>query len=334
MQRSKQARFRACLDPNLRRKPVLAGIFFTIAACLCWSLVFVAPSFVENFHPVEISLGRFLVYGLLSFSIVLIRKRHFFSRTYLPLWRKSILFAFASSILCYTGTIMNMRYSGYTTATLLFAMSPICIAIAGNLHKKECSFRKLYLSLTIMAVGIFLAKFKGGGDGPEGSSALFYLMGLFFGLIGLLSWTGFAVLNSDFLKRNQQISPTDWGLILGTSTLFQVLLIAPPIFYFSGNLAKYPFFGLEIQTFLGVCLLLGSISTYLALFFWNLGAKKIPISLSGQLMVFEILFALALIYWAEHRPPSLLELGGIGLMLAGIMIGFKGLKPAPSALVE
>ncbi len=303
---------------------MISGILFTIAACFCWGLVFVVPSFLKGFHPLEIALGRFFIYGLISFLFVVIKKRELFSKKYLGYWKKAAYLSLFSSILCYTGTVCNMKYAGPTIATLVFAMSPICISLVGNWHKKEYPFQKLYLPLALMVAGIFLAKFKGIEDTE--SSFGFYLLGLSFGLIGLASWTWFAVANSHFLKQNKDLRIEDWSLMLGTATLFQVLLVGSLLFTVLEPQDKYHTFSPEVQKFLLLSVLMGVMSTWLALFFWNQGSKRIPISLAGQLMIFEIIFALFLIYFLEQKFPIFTEFGGIVLMISGVLIGFKQLK--------
>ena len=304
---------------------MISGILFTIAACFFWGLVFVIPSFLRGFHPLEIALGRFFIYGLFSFLILLLTKRELFSKKHASYWKKAAYLSLFSSVLCYTATVCNMQYAGPTIATLVFAMSPICISLVGNWHKKEYPFQKLYLPLALMVIGIFLAKFKGFESDPE-SSLWLSLLGIFFGLVGLASWTWFAVANSHFLKQNKELSVNNWALMLGTCTLVQVLLVGTILFAFLGTKEKYFIFSPELQNFILFSFILGTVSTLLSLFLWNHGSKRIPISLAGQLMIFEIIFALILIYFVEQKLPTLMELGGIVFMISGVLIGFKKLK--------
>ena len=113
------------------------GVFFILLACFFWSLVFIIPIFLQNFHPLEISLGRFFVYGIASFTYVLFKKRELFSRKYLPQWKKAFYFAFLSTILCYTATVGNLQLSGPMMATLIFGMVPVSIALVGNWYERE-----------------------------------------------------------------------------------------------------------------------------------------------------------------------------------------------------
>ncbi len=306
---------------------MIAGVLFAAAACACWALVFVVPEFLRGFHAVEISLGRFLVYGLISFLCVTIKKRELFSKKYLPDWKKASLLALVSTIVSYTGTVYNVQYSGATIATLVFGMAPISIALVGNWHKKEYPLQRLLLPLALMILGIFLAKFKGFNDQQQGLG--YYLFGIFLGLIGLGCWTWFVVANSHYIKQHKALSVADWALMLGTSTFFLCLIVGASLFIFPGVRERFSTFSFEIKHFLIGSFLLGSISTWLSLFLWNYGAKKIPISLAGQLAILETVFALLFIYIIERRMPSLPELGGIIFMISGVLLGFKLFKAPP-----
>lgn len=302
---------------------MITGVLFTAAACFCWSLVFVIPSFLENFQPLEIALGRFFIYGLISFSFLALKRRELFAKKYTLYWKKASYLSLLSTVICYTGTVLNMKYAGPAVATLVFATVPIFIALGGNLHKKEFPSQKLFLPLSLILFGVFFAKFKGIDDSLSISS---FLLGLFFGLIGLISWTWFAVENAHFLKQNKEISITDWSLILGTATFFHVIVIGTAFILFSEESSKYLTFTPEIQKFLFLSIILGSFCTWLAFFLWNKGGKMLPISLTGQLMVFEIIFALFLIYSLEGTWPGPMEWTGVFLMLAGVFLGFKKLQ--------
>jgi drug/metabolite transporter (DMT)-like permease len=303
---------------------MLTGILCAIAACACWALVFVVPEFLVGFHAVEISLVRFLFYGFISFSCIITTKRRLFSKKHLPDWKTASFLALISTILSYTGTVYNVQFSGSTIATLVFGMAPITIALAGNWHKKEYPLQRLLLPLALMILGIFLAKFK--GFNTQSESVAPYLLGIFLGLIGLSCWTWFVVANSSYIKEHENLSVSDWALMLGTSTFFLCIVIGAFLPIFAGVRERFSTFTIELKDFLIAGLLLGSIGTWLALFLWNYAAKKIPISIAGQLAILETVFALIYIFIIERRLPSLPEFGGIFFMISGILLGFKLFK--------
>jgi drug/metabolite transporter (DMT)-like permease len=310
---------------------MFSGILFVLGACFCWALVFVLPPLAPSFHSLEIALGRFFVYGLFSFLLLLWKKRHFFSKAYLPYWRKSLLLAFCSTLLAYTGTVLNIKYAGPTLATLMFAMTSMTVPLFGNLKNKESSLRQFILPFPLMVAGLILTKWE--SFETSASSSFLYLIGVSAGFLGLFSWTWFIVTNCDFLKQNKEMPAKDWTLMLGTTSFFQVLLTGAFLLPLSDDPFKYFTLSPENQTFFIISILLGAGSTLLPFYLWNQGAPKLPISLSGQLMISQIIFALLLIFALEKKVPTVLELGGISLMLIGVVAGFKILhRPQTIAL--
>jgi drug/metabolite transporter (DMT)-like permease len=205
--------------------------------------------------------------------------------------------------------------------TLVFSIAPVCIALVGNFYEKEIAPKKLIFPLCLIFLGIFLAKFR--EFDPFTPHIVFYLLGIFFGLVGLGAWTWFVVINSRFLKNQKVFSVTEWTCMMGTCTFFLVLILVTLTLPFTENPGKYLIFSLEIQEFFSGSLVLGIICTWIPFFLWNHGCKKIPVSLSGQLISFEIFFTLSLIYLLEGRLPYLSELIGVFFVFSGIFLSLK-----------
>jgi len=65
---------------------------------------------------------------------------------------------------------------------------------------------------------------------------------------------------------------------------------------------------------------------------WNAASRYLPLSLSGQLIVFETLFALLYGFLHEGRWPRGLEAAAIVLMLAGVLWSVRLHRPAKEVL--
>ncbi len=128
------------------------------------------------------------------------------------------------------------------------------------------------------------------------------------------------------MKQKSDLSILDWTIMTGTATFFLVILIFIGAGCAGIDLKKYSFINPDFKIFFMGSLILGLVSSWCASFFWNLGNKLIPVSLAGQLTIFEVIFGLILIYFAEERLPYTLEFIGIVLMLAGVLLGFKILR--------
>lgn len=297
-------------------------------ACLCWGFVFVLPSWIKGFSPLEISLGRFFIYGFVCMVWLVCSKRHLLSFQLRSLWVKSAWYGFASTLLCYTGMVFGMKYASPAISTLVYAMSPITIAIFGNLRKKEYSHKKFIFPSLLMLSGIAVANIDAFQESV--SSPLLYTIGLISAFIGLASWTWYAVDNSSFMRQNRVVKPNDWSAMMGSSTFIIVLAIGALSMLFSPDLSKFFVLDSILQKYLIGCFVLGTVSTCLAFYFWNQGSKRLPISLIGLMMMLEVVFGLILIYLFERRFPLPLEALGIVLMMSGVVIGCRSLTKVDS----
>ncbi len=303
---------------------MIIGILFVIAACLCWGLIFPIPKMLAGFNPLEVSLGRYFFFGATSFALLLLRKRHLLKRDFFPFWMKALLFALLSTIISYSLLVACIHYSTPAAAALIFGMSPITIALSGNWYRKEYSFRSFLFSLLLIATGIILANFSAftlGGIalGP-------YFFGLLCGILSLGSWTWYTIANFHFLGKHPQMPSNDWVTMMGVASFFLVLLTGGAYSFVCPDLAKYCQLTQSLGFFLLGTLILGTVSTWVSFFFWNCANRRLPVSLAGQLMVFEMIFGLFFVYLVEKRLPFPLEIAGIVVMLLGVITAFKTLK--------
>ena len=70
-------------------------------------------------------------------------------------------------------------------------------------------------------------------------------------------------------------------------------------------------------------LALGLLASWLGTLLWNAAAKRLPTSLSGQLIVFETLAALAYAWLLRRDWPDAVTLAGVGLLVAGVVLGVR-----------
>ncbi|MCX6990539.1 MAG: DMT family transporter [Chlamydiae bacterium] len=301
-------------------------------SCLCWAFVFVIPSWIVGYSPIEISLGRFFIYGLVCFIWLLLKKRHLVKQYSFADWRKAATYGFASTLLCYTGMVCGMRYASPAISTLIYAMSPITIALFGNFKNRTFSYKKFIIPSLLMLIGIVVSNITAFQE--RGDNLLLYILGLIGAFVGLGSWTWYAVDNAAFLNKRPDIKVNDWSTMMGSSTFILVLFLS--ILGFLGSFEFSHFFDVAHggDKFIIGSLVLGIVSTGLAFYFWNQGTKKLPISLIGMLMMLEVVLGLVLIYLFEKRLPSFLEGLGITCMLSGVLVGCRSLIKAETQEIQ
>lgn len=299
---------------------MLQGIAYALGACFIWGLIFVVPQFMTGFSAIEVVLGRYTFYGILSASIFVkswLRGHLRFPRF---IWGSALCFSFVSTFLYYTAVVLAVRYANPAICALILGLSPVTIAFYGNWQKKECSFKSLLPSSILIGIGLLII------NAPHfiSEDALFDYSGYFAGLgcsfIGLVAWSWYVVANARFLKNNPNLLSNEWSTLIGVATLIWVTLC--------GLLLIAVFAEAEIHThlidnaissrFLVGSAILGFLCSWLGAYLWNQACLRLPISLAGQLTIFETIFGLLFVYlWAQQTPP-LLELLGVAILLGAV----------------
>lgn len=62
---------------------------------------------------------------------------------------------------------------------------------------------------------------------------------------------------------------------------------------------------------------------------WNKASTLLPVSLAGQLMIFETIFGVIYVFILNWQAPSFLETFGIILLLGAVIHGIRVLTPHP-----
>lgn len=299
------------------------GVVFALLACFIWGLIFVVPQFMDGFSSIEVALGRYFFYGLIS-SLILCRA--FFRSSFQyprSIWFKALVFSFFTSFGYYPFVVLSLRFSTPAICTLLLGLSPITIAFYGNWKQKEGDFRFLILPSIMILFGLLII------NAPQIMEHDFpatFLLGLFCGLLALGTWTWYAVANARLLKSHSELKSSDWSTLLGVATLFWVLLFGV-IFGFllsdHWEIDKFTTMSPALISYLTGAAVLGFLCSWVGAYLWNKASYSLPLSVTGQLMVFETIFGLLFVYLYEQRLPPLWEVVGIVLLLTAVSLGVR-----------
>ncbi len=307
---------------------IFKGIAFALSACLIWGLIFVIPQFMSSFSSIEIVLGRYGFYGTISFLLFLKARLTGGCRYPLSVWIKAISLSFLSGY--YLWVILAIRYTSPEICALILGTSPITIAFYGNWKQKEGNFKLLIIPSLLILIGLVLI------NAPHIGiihSSLEYVLGLVCSLVSLISWSLYVVLNSRFLKNNPRIISNEWTTIQGVATFSLTLLVSLVYVVFSGeelNIQKYFSWNPEARNFLIGCAVLGFFCSWVGAFLWNKASIYLPISLAGQLMIFETIFGVLFVYMLNQQLPSVIEAVGGILLLGAVVYGIRTLNLRPS----
>lgn len=297
------------------------GIMLALTACLIWGLIFIVPLFMEGFSAIEVALGRYLVFGVVSLLILAKTGIRKFCQYPLEIWGKALIFSLVSTMVYYISVVLALRFATPAICTLILGVSPITIAFYGNWRMREYSFKTLIPPSILIMLGLVIINFPQFQLQQSGSQ---YGLGLFFSLIGLISWSWFVVENSRFLKNNPEIPAFHWSTLIGVTTLFWTLffgLISAIIFIEFVDVDKYLTMDESFIKFAIGCGVLGVICSWLGSYLWNQACFYLPVSLAGQLTIFETIFGVLFVYIVAGEMPLLIECVGIVVLLAAVIYG-------------
>lgn len=295
---------------------MIKGIVYALAACMIWGLIFVVPMFLTGYTPVEVTMGRYVTYGAISLLIFF----KFQFRYPKAIWIKATLYSFVYTVGYYLCVVLALRLSSPAICALLLGLSPITIAFYGNWQEKEISNKRLIIPSLLTLIGLILINIP---RLLSASSLTSYLWGLFFGVLALIGWSWYVVANSRFLKNHPQLRSSDWSTLIGVTCLVWVVLFGLFFSYFFPEQFSYQKCLTFSPAFVIGSLVLGVICAWLGNYLWNKVSLTLPVSLAGQMTIFETIFGLIFFYIIEKKMPPLLESIGILLFLGAIIYGVR-----------
>ena len=221
---------------------------------------------------------------------------------------------------------------GVALATLIIGLLPVTVPLVGARPGEGVALRRLALPLGLIVAGgvcINVSVFtqsQGAGIGKQA-------VGVLGALLALAVWTVYAVWNARRLAATPKFNSHEWSLLTGVATGLLSLLLVIPAFLLGGTshapAAHTPeawgwFWAVSFAVAIGASVIGNGL--------WNAASRYLPLSLSGQLIVFETLFALLYGFLHEGRWPRGLETAAIVLMLAGVLWSVRLHRPAKAAL--
>lgn len=295
-----------------------AGIAYGVAAGAVWGLVFLAPELAREFGPLHLAAGRYVAYGL--FAAVLMGRQ--WAKVTRQLERKDWIslawLALLGNTLYYVLLAGAVQQGGIAMTSLVIGFLPVVVASIGSMDADAVPFRKLIPSLLIgllatVAIGAqsWLRTPPGGGGRA--------IVGLVCAIGALASWSAFAVGNSRALGRLHHVTAHEWNLLTGVIAGVQGLLVAPFALFFEPVTAH----AAGWMRFVGVSVAVSLLASIVGNVCWNRMSRLLPLTMVGQMILFETLFALLYGFLWERRLPTALEVIAMLLLLVSTALCFR-----------
>ncbi|WP_426286242.1 DMT family transporter [Luteibacter sp. E-22] len=296
------------------RGDTLTGIACGMGAGALWGLVFLAPELVREFGPLQLSIGRYLCYGLIAAALIAPRWRSLTTFIGRRQWLSLIWLAFAGNTLYYILLSAAVQVGGIAMTSLVIGFLPVAVTIIGSRDEGALPLAKLLPSLLLCAMGAVCIGWQALA-GPAADSTGRQMIGLACAVGALASWTAYAIGNARCLVRLEHVSAHDWNLLTGIVTGAQSIVLVPLALVLETtdhSRGDWMRFGMVSA---GVAVLASMAGNSL----WNRMSRLLPLTLVGQMILFETVFALIYGFLWERRLPTTLELAALFLVVMSVV---------------
>lgn len=312
------------------------GIFYGSLAGAAWGLVFLSPALLPDFSPLLLSCGRFLMYGVIALLIGLPMARSLLCKLSLEDLMALTRLSLTGNIVYFILLAAAVQRIGIAPTSLVIGVLPLTITLLGRKEADAPALSHLFWPLLTVMAGIVCINLEALlGDGAQSQPLSERVLGMVYAVLALACWSWFATDNARCLKRQTHFNSNEWSLLTGviTGLLAGGIWLAAELLGLTAVQIELP--AERWQSFWLVNLVLAVVASWLGYTFWNASTRRLPLTLSGQMVVFETLFALVYGFVYLQRLPTLLEGVAILLLLGGVCAAVaRHGKPAVTAPVN
>jgi drug/metabolite transporter (DMT)-like permease len=317
------------------------GVMYGMFAGAIWGFIFLAPKLLPDFSPVVLSVGRYLMYGAVSLAVALPFARRLMAKLTRADLVALVKLALVGNLLYYVLLARAVQLVGVAPTSLIVGILPVTVTLAGRRDHGAVDIKRLIGPLGLVVAGIVcinLDVFRdliSGGAAPA-ESVLTRLAGLACAIGALAAWTWYAVVNARYLQANDHFDGNEWSVLWGVVTGVLGAIIGLAMWLLPAGTVQASVPAERWHMFWIVCALLATIGSWVGNMLWNAAQKRLPLTLSGQMIAFETLFALLYAFVYDGRYPRVPEVLAIVLLLTGVLWSVRqhAVEPSGEALAH
>ncbi|CAD0361541.1 DMT family transporter [Xanthomonas sp. WHRI 8391] len=298
------------------RERLMVGVACGIGAGALWGLVFLAPQLLAAFTPLQLAVARYLSYGAVAALVLAPRARQTAARMGRAEWWALVRLSLLGNLIYYVLLGSAVQWAGSAATALIIGLLPVVVTVIGTRAAGAVQLRRLAAPCLLCVIGVALVALDTlqHDSGQHASDRATRIAGLLCAFGALASWSAYSIVNARWLRRRPDLSGGDWSLLTGVVTGALALVLAPAALI--GSATHVP---IEWAGFWGISLLLGILASVIGNALWNRASRVLPLTLVGQMIVFETIFALLYGFAWEMRLPTPLELAAITCLLVGVL---------------
>ncbi len=315
---------------------MLTGVLCGVLAGALWGMVFIVPELLPNFSPVELAVGRYTAYGAISLGLMLPGLRRLLRllapRDYLALLRQAL----SGNLIYYMLLAKGVKLAGVAPTTLIIGLIPVAVTLRGRRDHGAVALKRLAAPLLVIGIAIACINVDAFRHAQaSGAPMSATLLGLACAVGALACWTWYALDNARYLKRNPQFSGGQWSSLYGLASGLVALPIgATAMLLAQAGVLDTPAPGRDWLMFWLYNGLLALGASVIGNQLWNIASRRLPITLTGQLILFETISAMLYGFVWRAEGPRTLETIAIVLLVLGVTWSVRlHAAPARTAVV-
>lgn len=306
------------------RLAMMTGVLCGLMAGALWGLVFLTPRLLPAFSPWELSLGRYVCYGLVALVFLAPGLRRTLSLIDRHDLAAMVRQALAGNIVYYVLLAYGVQWAGIAPTSLIIGLLPLVVTLLGRGDHGAVPLRHLCWPLLVVGLGmacINIDVFTHADPSAAAQALGQRVVGVTCAVAALLCWSWYTVDNTRYLKQHAKFSSGQWSALYGLSSGVMSLFM---------GVVGLALFGSRITGEAGAAsgrdwtvfwlvnagLALGASMVGNQL--WNIASRRVPVTLSGQLIIFETLFALLYGFVYARQWPRPLEAAAMVLLVIGV----------------
>jgi len=312
---------------SVQAKGIIAGV----VAGACWGFVFLAPELLHGFTPFQLAIGRYLAYGVLALALIAPRLAALCAQVGRREWAALLGLSLTGNLLYYVLLGSAVQLGGVAMPSLVVGFLPVAVTLIGSRRHGAALLRRLWPALALASAGIACVGWQAliMDAGEAGRQPV---IGFICALGALAAWSAYALWNQRWLERLPAMSAHDWNLLTGLATGALALLLVWPAFS-TVHEAGHDTGGW--LWFAAVTTGLGLVASIIGNACWNHASRVLPLTMVGQMILFETLFALLYGFLWDLRWPTLLEWLAMALVAASVPLSLSAhRKPMVNAVVS
>ncbi|MBB2175941.1 DMT family transporter [Gluconacetobacter johannae] len=305
------------------------GLLAGLATGALWALTFIAPLVSGPYSAFDLTVCRYVTFGVVSLMLVAPEGFAALRRLSKADYQILVLLGFTGNVGYYLALSLAVPLAGPPVVALVIGCLPVLMSVLGH-RTSGLPLRRLMPALMVILFGLALvngvallqARADGGGHGP--------LWGLLLAVGALVLWSWYGMRNAAELAARPGLSPVTWTALTGIGTMIALLPLL--VVGWLAHWSAVPAIGLAHGAWLrpvSAGLVLGVLSSWVATWTWSIAARALPVSVAGQLIVFETIFALIYSATYARQLPSWSEVAGALMLVAGVGMALRVFAAAP-----